>query len=139
LTFTDAMVNGIASAFRDVIASCRYTCYACAIMPDHIHILIRKHKELAEEMIANLQRESHIRLRALGLVDMQHPVWGGPGWKVFLDHPDDIRRVIPYIVQNPLKMHLPEQGWDFVKGYDGWPLHPGHNPNSPYANRMRRN
>jgi hypothetical protein len=54
-------------------------------MPDHVHILIRKHKHLAEEMIANLQRESHLRLRKFGLVDMAHPIWGGPGWKVFLD------------------------------------------------------
>jgi hypothetical protein len=32
---------------------------------------------------------------------------------------------------------LPVQQWMFVKPYDGWPLHPGHNPNSPYAKRLR--
>jgi REP element-mobilizing transposase RayT len=139
ITFNDPMVLAIADAFRGVITNCNYTCYACAIMPDHVHILIRKHKHLAEEMIANLQRESHIRLREQGHIDMEHPVWGGLGWKVFLDHPDDVRRVIPYIEQNPIKMRLPSQHWDFVKTYDGWPLHPGHSPNSPYARRLREN
>jgi REP-associated tyrosine transposase len=137
LTFTSEMIAAIAESFRKVIDARKYTCYACAIMPDHVHILIRKHKDQAEEMIANLQRASHIRLRELDLVDMEHPVWGGCGWKVFLDHPDDIRRVIPYVEQNPVKMRMAPQDWDFVKEYDGWPLHPGHSPNSPYARRLR--
>ena len=25
-----------------------YTCYGCAIMPDHVHLLIRKHRDQAE-------------------------------------------------------------------------------------------
>jgi len=50
----------------------------------------------------------------------EHPVWGGPGWKVFLDTQDDIRRTIDYIEQNPVKIGQPIQCWDFVKPYDGW-------------------
>jgi hypothetical protein len=78
-----------------------------------------------------------LRLRASGSRDTDHPVWGGPGWKVFLDHPDEIRRTIKYINDNPVKAHLPIQSWPFVTPYDGWPLHPGHDPNSPYARRLR--
>jgi REP element-mobilizing transposase RayT len=137
MTFKPAMIAAIAESFREVILTLKYTCYACAIMPDHVHILIRKHKHLGEEMISNLQRESHLRLRDLGLVDMEQPVWGGPGWKVFLDHPDDIWRVIRYIQENPIKAHLPSQQWDFARPYDNWPLHPGHSPKSPYARRLR--
>ncbi|HWE95636.1 MAG TPA: hypothetical protein VG269_16850 [Tepidisphaeraceae bacterium] len=127
----------VARAFAGTVMANRYTCYACAVMPDHIHILIRKHKHLAEEMIQNLQRESHIGLREAGLYDLEHPVWGGPGWKVFLDHPDDIVRTVRYVEQNPIKIGLPRQHWDFVKPYDGWPLHAGHDPNSPYARAFR--
>ena len=29
------------------------------------------------------------------------------------------------------------QHWDFVKPYDQWPLHEGHNPDSPYAKGLR--
>jgi REP element-mobilizing transposase RayT len=106
-------------------------------MPDHIHILIRKHKHLGEEMIAHLQRGSHLALRERGIRSIDHPVWGGPGWKVFLDSPDDIRRTIKYIEDNPIKARLPGQAWSFVRSYDGWPLHPGHSVNSPYARRLR--
>jgi REP element-mobilizing transposase RayT len=137
LEFAAAEVQCIAAAFARVIREQKYTCYACAIMPDHIHILIRKHKHLAEDMIANLQRGSRLLLQEQGLRTYDHPVWGGPGWKVFLDHPDDIRRTIRYIRNNPLEWHLPGQAWDFVQEYDGWPLRPGHSPNSPFARRLR--
>jgi hypothetical protein len=43
LAFDDAARNVIAAAFAEVIAEQRSTCYTCAIMPDYVHILIRKH------------------------------------------------------------------------------------------------
>jgi REP element-mobilizing transposase RayT len=137
LSFGASECSAIADAFRNVITECRYTCYALVIMPDHVHVLIRKHRHLAEEMIFHFQEASRLRLRTLGLRAPDHPVWGGPGWKVFLDTPDDIRRTITYIDDNPLKLHLPRQSYDFVTAYNGWPLHPGHDPNSPYARRLR--
>jgi REP element-mobilizing transposase RayT len=69
----------IAQAFARVIAQERYTCYACALMPDHVHLLIRKHKHLAEEMIENLQEESRAELLRVRLRPELHPVWGGQG------------------------------------------------------------
>lgn len=138
LTFGREEVQSIAAAFEETIREQRYTCYACAIVPDHVHVLIRKHKHRAEEMIANLQQSSRLRLRKSGFGSSNHPVWGGPGWKVFQDHPDDIRRTIRYIEANPIKLGMSAQEWGFVKEYDGWPLHPGHSPNSPYVRRMKR-
>ncbi len=100
LTFDAADVEAIARAFADVIRDRRYTCYACAIMPDH-------------------------------------PVWGGPGWKVFLETRDDMARTDRYICGNPTKTGLPAQLWPFVKQYDGWL--PGQvtfvRPATPQANR----
>ncbi len=58
LTFSERDVSAIAAAFEEVTKKHRYTCWACAIMPDHVHVLIRKHKHLAEEMIAVLQDHS---------------------------------------------------------------------------------
>ena len=129
-------VRAVADGLGEAIAQFRYTCYACAIMPDHVHVLIRKHKHQAEEMIENLQAASRLRLSTLGLRTADHPVWARSGWKGFLDHPDEIRRTIRYIEENPRKWRLPDQRWEFVKEYNGWPLHPGHSPNSPYARRL---
>src|SRR5262249_41054035 len=128
ITFNPEDVQAVGQGLRAAIAQQNYTCYACVIMPDHIHILIRKHKHHAEEMIFHLQRESHLSPRDHGLINLEHPVWGGHGWKVCLDEPEDIRRTIRYIEKNPLPLKMPVQKWDFVTEYDGWPLHPGHSP-----------
>jgi len=137
LEFKQSDFPVIADALADAIREHNYTCYACAIMPDHVHILIRKHGHQAEAMLENLQSATRLRFRNEGLRSEDHPVWGGPGWKVFLDTPDSIRRTIGYIDGNPPKWRLHRQRWPFVKEYDGWPLHPGRNPNSPYAKRLR--
>ena len=135
MTFEPEEISTIGDSFAQAVRDHRYTCWACAIMPDHVHVLIRKHKHKAEEMVTNLQEASRLRLRESGLRPVEHPVWGGAGWKAFLDHPDDVRRTTRYIEQNPAKQGLPAQQWGFVRKYDGWPLHAGHSPNSPYARR----
>jgi hypothetical protein len=121
-----------------VVAANRYTCYACSVMPDHVHLLIRKHKHQAEDMMGALQEASRYRLYDAGHRPDDHPVWtSGAGWKVFLDHPEEVRRTVGYVERNPAPLGLPPQRWAFVRPYDGWPLHPGHAPNSPYARRLR--
>jgi REP element-mobilizing transposase RayT len=137
LTFGPVEIAIIAKAFGEEIAKQTYTCYGCAVMPDHAHLLIRKHKHLAEDMIENLQNASRAVLGAIEFGGYCHPIWTLGGWKVFLDHPAEVRRTIRYIRSNPGKEGLEEQTWDFVKDYDDWPLHPGHNPNSPWARRLR--
>lgn len=136
-SFDEPQRRTIGKTFAEVIADRQYMCYACAIMPDHVHVLIRKHRDNAEQMIEALQSASRLRLRETLPDSAGHPIWGGPGWKVFLDHPEEVRRTIGYIENNPLPLGLPHQRWPFVRDYDGWPLHPGHSPNSPYARRLR--
>jgi REP element-mobilizing transposase RayT len=139
VSFDEPAVHAIAAAFADVIDTERYTCYACAIMPDHVHLLIRKHKHGAEEMIEFFKERSRQRLiDELGWATT-HPIWSaGGGWKVFLDHPTEIRRTIPYIERNPLPIGQSRQIWPFVKAYDDWPLHPGHSQNSPYVKALKK-
>ena len=137
LTFDAEELAVVAQGIADAVAEQQYTCYACAVMPDHLHILIRKHKHQAEQMIEVLQATSRQRIMEMRRRDPDHPVWTLGGWKVFLDHPDEVRRTIRYIENNPFWAGMPAQEWMFVKPYDGWPLHPGHSPNSPYAKRLR--
>jgi REP element-mobilizing transposase RayT len=128
LTFDDTDYGLIAGAFGRVIHDCRYTCYECAIMPDHVHALIRKHRDHAEDMIERLQVASREDLIQKRRRSPTHPVWGGPGWKVFLYTQADFHRVIKYIRDNPLKIGRPRQHWDFIKPYDGWLLSPRYHP-----------
>jgi REP element-mobilizing transposase RayT len=137
LTFDERARAEIAMAFENVIRRERLTVYACAIMPDHIHLVVRKHRLKAEEMIALFQEESRLRLRVERPWTSDHPVWGGHGWVVFLDHPDEVERTDAYVENNPKTIGWPAQLWPFVTSYDGWPLHPGHSENSPYVKRLK--
>jgi REP element-mobilizing transposase RayT len=120
LTLAEEEVELVAAGFGRAIAERRYTCYACAIMPDHVHALIRKHRDHAETMIETLQTASREELIRAGRRAPTHPVWGGPGWKVFLYTQGDFVRVIDYIRNNPVKIGRPVQHWGFVQPYDGW-------------------
>src|SRR5262249_3286350 len=104
---------------------------------DHVHLLIRKHRDSAEEMIEKIQALSRKRLVEVGLRELEHPTWTRGGWKVFLDHPDDVKRTIRYLEDNPVKTRLPRQQGEFVTLYDNCPLHGGHSPDSPYARALR--
>jgi REP element-mobilizing transposase RayT len=137
LSFAQAEFSLVAEAIGLAVAKCAYTCYACAIMPDHVHMVIRKHRDLAETMIERIQSLSRRRLIEIGLRNETHPAWTRGGWKVFLDHPDEVWRTIRYVEENPINMKLPAQSWPFVKKYDNWPLHPGHSQNSPYVKALR--
>jgi REP element-mobilizing transposase RayT len=137
LAFLPGQFAVVAVIFGEVIREYGYTCYGFAVMPDHVHILIRKHRDRGEEMVEKIQTLSRKRLEESGLREPGHPTWTRGGWKVFLDHPDDVWRTIRYIEDNPVKFGLPVQEWDWVKPYDNWPLHNGHSQNSPYAKGLR--
>jgi hypothetical protein len=122
LDFNEQARVCIADAFGQGIRQNHYTCYAFATLQDHSHILLRKHKHPAEQMIENLQRIGAELLRDRGLRTNDHPVWSTGGWKVFLDEPEDIWRTITYIENNPRKHSLPSHTNPFVAPYDGWPL-----------------
>jgi len=120
LKFSADEIRVLGEEFADVIRRRTYTCYACAIMPDHVHLLIRKHRDKAEQMIEHFQVASREAIVAVGSRPPGHPVWGGPGWKVYLETREDIQRVIKYIEENPIKSRRPRQTWDFVTPYEGW-------------------
>jgi REP element-mobilizing transposase RayT len=113
----------IAEAFGDAIRERQYTCYACAIMPDHVHMVIRRHRDKAEEMIDNQQSASRLRLIEAREISPLHPVWTLNGCKRFLGTAQHVRTAIRYVANNPLKIGLPAQTWPFVRPYDNWPSH----------------
>lgn len=122
LRFSPDDFPAVAEALAEALERFQYTCYACAIMPDHVHLLIRKHRDRAETMIDNIQQTSRERLIADGLRGPAHPVWTTGGWKGFRNHPDAVRSTIGYIAHNPPEIGLPVQQWPFVVEYGGWPF-----------------
>ena len=124
IRFDQRQIQLVAAALGDAIGHASYTCYAAAVMPDHVHLVIRKHRDRAEQMIEILQESTRLRLSTSGVVPTGHPVWTQGGWKRFLDAPEAVRSVARYVENNPVKSGLPPQHWPFVLPYDGWPRKP---------------
>ncbi len=109
----------VANSFGQTLRDQNYTCYACAIMLDHVHLVMRRHRDKAEVMIGKLQEASKKKLIEARKRPVNHPVWGGEGWKVFLNTRADLEGRIKYVQENPIKAGRPEQHWEFVTKYDG--------------------
>ncbi len=121
LWFDDAQRQALGGAFAQVVAQHRYTVWGCAILRNHAHLCIRKHRDDALTMWRHCAEASRIALLKTADVQAGHPVWSVRPYKVFLYTPADVRRVVEYIGGNPVKERLAPQSWSFLKVYDGWP------------------
>jgi REP element-mobilizing transposase RayT len=97
-----------------------YTIYACAILPEHVHLVIGRNEERrVERMVGHLKARATQQLSATGLWPADNrPVWGENAWKVFLDSPEGIAAAVKYVEENPVKEGKPKQTWSFVVPLD---------------------
>jgi hypothetical protein len=87
-----------------------------------VHLCIRCHRDSAEQLWDAFARAGADALARFEDVPTGHPIWADRPYKVFLHSPDDVRRVVRYIHDNPIKEGLPVSEYPFVHPYDGWPL-----------------
>jgi REP element-mobilizing transposase RayT len=114
--FTGIQAQAVGNAFCQVVADTLLKIHACAIMPDHIHLVFAVHSRTAESLVNQLKSCATKRLTAEGLhpLNGQHSPWSRHFWNVFLDSDDDVRRAIHYVEQNPIRDGLKSQHWSFV-------------------------
>jgi REP element-mobilizing transposase RayT len=115
--------QAIADAFVEVITARNYTVWACAILKNHAHMVIRRHRDDALTMWQTIAEAARQKLCSFADVGTEHPVWSTRPYKVFLKTPDEVRGRIQYVEQNPGKEGLPPQRYAFVQPYDNWPFH----------------
>jgi REP-associated tyrosine transposase len=118
--FTGVQARAIGRGFARYVARSGLRVWACAILPDHVHLVFRRSHIKAERVVVQLKGDATEQLKAEEL----HP-FGGTNkcfargaWKVYLD-PDDVPRAVRYVEENPLKENKPRQRWSFVASYDG--------------------
>ncbi len=130
LRFDADDIATIADGLANCIRENGFMCYACAILHDHIHMVIRKHRQRSAETLARLQAASRAALwhTRADLLASEHPIWTVGGWQGILNTPERVRTTIRYIEGNPPKEHLPPQAWPFVTPYDNWPFHRAQQP-----------
>jgi REP element-mobilizing transposase RayT len=119
----DAKRQAICSAFARVIRERGYTVWACAILNNHAHMVIRRHRDDALAIWHVFAESSQLVIRECTDVDAEHPVWSMRPYKVFLSTPDEVRGRIAYVELNPEKEGLTAQQYNFVQSYDNWPVH----------------
>jgi REP element-mobilizing transposase RayT len=117
----DAKRQALGTSIEQAVCELGYTVWACAIMRNHVHLCVRRHRNDAHVMWNKFAEATRSGLRLFENVPDGHPIWSLRPYKVFLYTPDDVRRVIAYIENNPLKDKLPPQMYAFVTPYDGWP------------------
>jgi len=110
-------------AFSDAVTRERLTCYACAVLRNHAHLLVRRHRLKAEDMIALLKDAGRWRLREADLAPADHPVFSADSCHVFKSTPQLVRGCVQYIHDNYTKHDLPPIPCDAVVPYDNWPFH----------------
>jgi len=121
--FDAAKRQAVAEAFARVVEDERYTCWGCAILQNHAHLCIRRHRDSGKEMWSRLANAAADGLRFFAGISNDHRIWSERPYTVFLYTPEDINRTIRYIESNCRKHNLPPQRLDFVTPYDNWPLH----------------
>lgn len=120
--FDDVKRQAIGDSISQVVRQQGYTVWACAILRNHVHLCVRRHRDDATAIWARFAGGTTAGLRLFADIPLTHPIWSERPYKVFLYTPDDVRRVIAYIENNSVKEGLGAQRWPFVIPYDGWPL-----------------
>lgn len=117
----------VADAFAQVVRCEKYTCYACAVLRNHAHLVIRRHRDDYQTMVAKLTAAAAEALRAFAALQLapDHPVFSQRPYSTYCYTPEDVRERIDYVLRNPAKEGLAPQQWrgDFVLPYDDWPFH----------------
>jgi REP element-mobilizing transposase RayT len=117
----------IAHGFAKMVEKSGYVVYACSILPEHVHMVLKRFRYYAETMVRLLKAEATHEM----ILDGRHPLaawreadgsypcpWARKCWKVFLNTPADIRRAIRYVENNPVKEGKRLQHWPFVRPFD---------------------
>jgi REP element-mobilizing transposase RayT len=132
LRYPEVVFNGhqalsVINGFAEQVRTSGYRVFACSILPQHVHMVIGRHRYSIEQVVRLLRQAGTARL----LADGRHPfatqrdergrlpsVWSQHFRKVFLFTPEDVRSRIRYVEENPIKDGKRPQRWPFVIAYE---------------------
>ena len=119
----EAKRQAIGGAIARVVAERGYTVWACAILSNHVHMVIRRHRDDALTMWNAIAEALRAALSKFADIGPEHPVLAARPYKVFLHSPKEVHGRVEYVEGNPMKEGLPPQVHDFVQSYNNWPIH----------------
>lgn len=138
--FSGVQARAVGRGFSEFVGKSGLAVWACSIMPEHVHMVVARHRYPAEQVVTLLKgagtrqllRENLHPLAAFGVGGSRPPTpWGRGVWKVFLDDAEAVERAVGYVERNPLKEDKPAQRWSFVTAPEGDALRVASRLNGP--------
>ncbi len=122
--FTGAQAQSIDRGFAGFVERSGVNVLACSILPEHVHMVVSRHRYQAEQITNLLKGAASRRLSS----DHLHPfasyavegerlpkIWARGQWVVYLNSEADISRSVRYVQDNPLKEGKRRQRWGFAQ------------------------
>jgi REP element-mobilizing transposase RayT len=115
--------RAVARGFAKLLNEAEIPCYACTVLPDHVHIVVGAGAMPAKILCSRLKQHSTARLKEERIHPFQHlqgdegevpKCWQRGGWKVYLFDEARVRQTIRYVEDNPLKEGKKKQHWNFA-------------------------
>ena len=120
--FNGLQARAVGMGFARYVESAQLPVWACAILPDHVHLVVGRPKMRVEQLVIQLKGAATESLKVQGL----HPFgelednrgrtpkcFARGEWKVYLDS-EDVLRAVRYVENNPVKESKKRQRWSFV-------------------------
>jgi REP element-mobilizing transposase RayT len=109
----------VVAGFAMACGEADYRIHACAVLPDHIHLVIGAHWRNIRTIVGHLKGRATRLLKERGQWQSdEQPVWGAHGWNVRLQSLQAVSRAIAYVEQNPIKERKRPQRWSLVTPFD---------------------
>jgi REP element-mobilizing transposase RayT len=109
----------VARGFARACSEGGYAVHACSILHDHVHLVVRRHQRLFEQITGPMKGRATQQLRADGIhpyrgyAEVPSP-WAESLWKVFCDNDAHVNNAIDYVEQKPITEGNRAQRWSFV-------------------------
>jgi REP element-mobilizing transposase RayT len=133
MRYAPVRVNGVQAktimeGFAKQTRTSGYVIWAASILPDHVHLVVRRHRYSIKQVVRLLRQAGSIALLEAGLHPHAHlrlpsgylpSCWCQDFWSVELGTADEIRDRIDYVEQNPVKAGYKPQIWSYVATFEG--------------------
>ena len=124
VVFDGRQALAVAKGFELAIEEGDYKVLACSILPEHVHLVIRRHERKPQQIASHLKARATQRLKA----EQRHPLaafsrddgslpspWARRAWVVYIDREERVPKTIEYVENNPLREGKKPQRWGFVE------------------------
>jgi len=122
--FTSAQAKVIGEAFGQYSVNSGLVIRACAILREHVHIVVDRFRFDIEQIVIQLKGDATEELLRQKLHPFGHlhllngkipKCWARGEWKCFINSEEDFLHAIQYVDDNPVKEGNPKQRWSFVR------------------------